>query len=1175
MWHENRSPKSVTTVTYPVSPPPPRAWQSKSRFLKWGFLLLVVALLAVLTAVGSANAQATQLITLTATANGPTQIDLSWNTPSIGLSSSITGYQIEVSPSGTAGTWTDLVVDTASTGTTYSDTSVTAGATRYYRIPGVWFKGISPTDLITQATEGLLISNMASATTDSPTVVPSAPTGLTATADGQTRINLSWTAPTGAAAAGVSGYKIEVSPSGDDSSWTTLATDTGSVATTYTHTSLVAGATRHYRVSAINSVGTSGTSTTANATTDPLNAPTNLTATANGQTQIDLSWTAPSGNAPTGYKIEVSPSGADDTWTTLKLDTGSAATTYSNSGLTAATTRYYQVSAINALGTSAPSTKASATTDSLKAPTGLTATIRGQTRIDLSWTAPAVQTADAPTGYKIEVSPSGADGTWTELAANTDSTDSTYSDTNVTAGTTRYYQVSAIGPGGTSGPSNVASAATVAPGKPTGLTATASGQTLIKLSWTAPSTAGVLTYKIEVSPSGADDTWTTLVADTGSAATTYSHIGLTPGTTRHYRVSAINALGTSDPSDKADARTEAVGHLRVEPLPNALRVSFVLNIATSYLVQWRTSGQYFSESERFANRAPQTYTIMGLKPGTEYWVRVTGLATSVRPNVVESSGMPLLGKVSGVTSVGASGDALHLTWDEAAGAQSYAVQWKSGGQAWSGERQATTTGTTYTLSGLEAETAYTVRVRAQRSDISPGAWSDEATGTTLAATVKVVTLPSVTDLSVESVSATSLKASWSAVLGVDSYTVQWRKPRTGQKWGVSPRTASATSTSHTFTVDDADIDEGWTVRVRPETTSGAFGPWAYAYGVQTALVPPTGLTATATGSGTVNLAWTAPSVAGKTIGDYAVQWESATPVDRGELRTDSTNATATVTGLRPGTKYTFYVSAVFNDKAVSLPATATATTSAAGAAPGKPTGLTATAVAPTTIQLSWTPATGEGVTGYGVQSRTGSGGWTNVVTDTGNSYPGYVHIGLEPGTTYHYQVIGGNAAGISPWSDEANAMTLTYDPIAFRYEIPDSGYWENQGFKEIMPEAYNPGGSAPHGPYRYTLTLEDGSALPDWLRFNAATRALTSVEPGSNPVNETVTLKWTAAERDAPSVTASQTFMLHHCETEADRQIEACEATHPDNTNAQGDGQASGQQQTEPANQARPSTPAS
>ena len=49
-----------------------------------------------------------------------------------------------------------------------------------------------------------------------------------------------------------------------------------------------------------------------------------------GQTQIDLSWTAPSingGAAITGYRIEASTNGS--TWSDLVADTGSTTTSYS------------------------------------------------------------------------------------------------------------------------------------------------------------------------------------------------------------------------------------------------------------------------------------------------------------------------------------------------------------------------------------------------------------------------------------------------------------------------------------------------------------------------------------------------------------------------------------------------------------------------------------------------------------------------------------------------------------------------------------------------------------------------------------------------------------------------------------------------------------------------------
>ena len=90
------------------------------------------------------------------------------------------------------------------------------------------------------------------------------------------------------------------------------------------------------------------------------------------------------------------------------------------------------------------------------------------------------------------------------------------------------------------------------------LSATAGGSTRINLFWTAPGSDGgsaITGYQIEVSSDGSS--FTTLVANTRSTTTAYTHIGLGGGATRYYRVSAINTNGTGLPSNIADATTTA------------------------------------------------------------------------------------------------------------------------------------------------------------------------------------------------------------------------------------------------------------------------------------------------------------------------------------------------------------------------------------------------------------------------------------------------------------------------------------------------------------------------------------------------------------------------------------------------------------------------------------------
>ena len=239
--------------------------------------------------------------------------------------------------------------------------------------------------------------------------VPGAPTSLTATASGTTTINLSWTAPSSDGGSAITGYRIEVSPNGT-SSWTNREANTDTTTTTYSHTGLSAGTTRHYRVSAINSVGTGTASNVDNATTPTVpGAPTGLTATASGTTTIDLSWTAPAsdgGSAITGYKIEVSSDGGSS-WTDREANTDTTTTTYSHTGLDAGTTRHYRVSAINANGTGTASNVGNATTLSTDA-TLSTLTVNDGTTdhtIDLVTTPYTLDVGNAVTTVTLTATP--------------------------------------------------------------------------------------------------------------------------------------------------------------------------------------------------------------------------------------------------------------------------------------------------------------------------------------------------------------------------------------------------------------------------------------------------------------------------------------------------------------------------------------------------------------------------------------------------------------------------------------------------------------------------------------------------------------------------------------------------------------------------------------------------
>ncbi len=178
------------------------------------------------------------------------QVVLSWSAPSSNGDASITNYNVYRGTS----SGTETLLTTVGNTTSYTDTTVTAGQTYFYKVTAVNFVGESSQ------------SNETSATPTAPVTVSGAPTGLAATAPSSSQINLSWTAPANNGGSAVTGYMIERSTD-NGTTWSTIASNTGSTTTTYNDTGLAARTTYTYRVSAINSVGTGFPSNTASATT--------------------------------------------------------------------------------------------------------------------------------------------------------------------------------------------------------------------------------------------------------------------------------------------------------------------------------------------------------------------------------------------------------------------------------------------------------------------------------------------------------------------------------------------------------------------------------------------------------------------------------------------------------------------------------------------------------------------------------------------------------------------------------------------------------------------------------------------------------------------------------------------------------------------------------------------
>ena len=189
-------------------------------------------------------------------------------------------------------------------------------------------------------------------------------------------------------------------------------------------------------------------------------------------------------------------------------------------------------------------------------PDFLSATAASSSQVNLSWTAPT--SGGAVTGYKIEVKPiSASDYPVQPLVANTGNTGTTYTHNGVQVGE-YLYRVSAINQNGAGPPSpeayvKILTSQNIVPGIPTNVSATPVSPTQINLSWNAPAYNGgptVTGYRIDLKIGSGS--YSTFSSNTGPV-TSFSHLGLTTGTTYYYKIYAINSVGPGNASSEVSA----------------------------------------------------------------------------------------------------------------------------------------------------------------------------------------------------------------------------------------------------------------------------------------------------------------------------------------------------------------------------------------------------------------------------------------------------------------------------------------------------------------------------------------------------------------------------------------------------------------------------------------------
>ena len=376
---------------------------------------------------------------------------------------------------------------------------------------------------------------------------------------------------------------------------------------------------------------------------------------------------------------------------------------------------YYRNAAQNRYGVKTAPLAGSSSSSPPSKVNGLQVTGVTSSTVDLAWNASPDEDGDT---YRYSIYRGS------QLAGTTKATN--FKDTELAAGTTYSYQVSAVTQDGVEGPKSFKKTATTevpVPDKPSKVVGLATGSVTsssIDLSWNASGDPDSGSYRYRIYRNGK------LVATKSS--TSFRDAGLESGTTYRYRVSAINQDGIEGP--KSIEETGTTTSQSSEPPSRVLGLAIASSTNVTIGLTWKQPSDPDSNTYRYRvyrggvlvkTTTGLSFTDSGLETGTTYSYQVSainrdgieGQKSLKRWGSTDGSSSEPPSKVIGFVIVEVSGSSVLLSWkpSDDRSADSYHYRIYRGD-----ELVGTSSDSSFRDSGLAADTVYRYQTSAVTAD---------------------------------------------------------------------------------------------------------------------------------------------------------------------------------------------------------------------------------------------------------------------------------------------------------------------------------------------------------------------------------------------------------------------------------------------------------------------------